>query len=237
MPLRLADDFLAGLVAAGTTSALVFGSHFPSAMDVFFGAADASGLNITSGLVLSDRLLRPDLLADAAQCLAQSETLIERWHGHGRLRYAVTPRFALSASEAVLDACAELLSDDVHFTTHVNENPAEVATVAQLFPDAASYLDAYHRHGLVTGRSVFAHNVHASEPELELLGELGAWVAHCPTSNAALGSGLFRWPGTSATVSAWPSARTWGPEPGCSSARRHCRPTSASSCSARTATR
>lgn len=187
----VADEFLAGLVAAGTTSALVFGSHFPAAMDVFFAAADASGLNITTGLVLSDRLLRADLLADAQQCLTRSAQLSARWHGHGRLRYAVTPRFALSASEAVLDACADLLTDDVYFTTHLNENPAEIATVAQLFPGAASYLDAYHRHGLVGPRSVFAHNVHASEPELELLGALGASVAHCPTSNAALGSGLF----------------------------------------------
>ncbi|WP_375497907.1 guanine deaminase [uncultured Jatrophihabitans sp.] len=187
----VAAEFVDGLVSAGTTSALVFGSHFATAMDILFERADRSGLNITAGLVLSDRLLRPDLLSGPERCLAQSQALIERWHGHDRLRYAVTPRFALSSSESIMDVCAELLADDVWFTTHVNENQVEVATVAGLFPDADHYLDTYHRHGLVTSRSVFAHNVHARDDELELLGGLGAWVAHCPTSNAALGSGLF----------------------------------------------
>ena len=66
-----------------------------------------------------------------------------------------------------------------------------MATVADLFPGTRDYLDTYHRHGLVTERSVFAHNVHASDAELALMGETGAWTAHCPTSNSALGSGLF----------------------------------------------
>ena len=187
----VAAEFVDGLVRAGTTSALVFGSHFATAMDVLFTHAGHSGLNITAGLVLSDRLLRPELLSGPERCLAQSRALVERWHGHGRLRYAVTPRFALSSSEAVLDVCAELLDDGVWFTTHINENPVEVAAVAGLFPEAHHYLDTYHRHGLVGPRSVFAHNVHAGDAELELLGDLGAWVSHCPTSNAALGSGLF----------------------------------------------
>ncbi len=80
---------------------------------------------------------------------------------------------------------------DIWFTSHLNENLAEVATVADLFPGTRDYLDTYHRHGLVTERSVFAHNVHASDAELALMGETGAWTAHCPTSNSALGSGLF----------------------------------------------
>jgi guanine deaminase len=95
----------------------------------------------------------------------------------------------------MLDVCAELLGpgngSDVWFTTHVNENPAEVATVADLFPGTAHYIDTYHRHGLLTDHSVFAHNVHPTDPELDLMAQAGAWTAHCPTSNSALGSGLF----------------------------------------------
>src|SRR6266567_3234141 len=109
----------------------------------------------------------------------------------GRLRYAVTPRFSLSASDEMLDACAQLLGKGVWFTSHINENLAEIATVAGLFPGARHYLDTYCRHGLVTPRSVFAHNVHPGDAELTLLAERGASVAHCPTSNSALGSGLF----------------------------------------------
>jgi guanine deaminase len=188
---EVAEEFLGGLLASGTTSALVFGSHFPAAMDELFAAAARSGLNITSGLVLSDRILRPDLLRSPQAALADSTDLIGRWHGRGRLRYAVTPRFSLSASDKMLDVCAQLLEVGIWFTSHVNENVAEIAAVAGLFPGARHYLDTYRQHGLVTKRSVFAHNVHASDAELAVFAEHGASVAHCPTSNCALGSGLF----------------------------------------------
>jgi guanine deaminase len=187
----VAGEFLDGLVASGTTSALVFGSHFPAAMDGFFAAAQRRGLNITSGLVLSDRILRSDLLQSPGTALTDSTDLIGRWHGRGRLRYAVTPRFSLSASDKMLDVCAQLLDSGVWFTSHINENVAEIAQVAGLFPGARDYLDTYLRHGLVTERSVLAHNVHPADAELAVLAEHGAAVSHCPTSNCALGSGLF----------------------------------------------
>jgi guanine deaminase len=187
----VAREFMDGLVSSGTTTALVFGSHFAPAMDALFTESAKRGLNITAGLVISDRMLRPDLLCSPEAGLAESRGLIQRWHGRGRLRYAVTPRFSLSTSDKMLEMCGELLRDDIWFTSHLNENRAEVRTVAELFPDARDYLDTYASHGLVTQRSVFAHNVHATDAELALMGEKGAWVAHCPTSNSALGSGLF----------------------------------------------
>ncbi len=193
----VAREFLSGLLAGGTTTALVFGSHFAPAMDVLFTQAHARGLNVTAGLVLSDRVLREDLLCTPERALTESRDLIDRWHGKGRLRYAVTPRFSLSASENILAVCADLVADrsggreDIWFTSHLNENLAEVSAVASLFPASDHYLGTYHQHGLVNGRSVFAHNVHAGDDELAVMGDAGAWVAHCPTSNSALGSGLF----------------------------------------------
>ncbi len=190
---RVAETFLRGLARNGTTTALVFGAHQPAAQDAFFSAADASGLRITSGLVLGDRLLRPELEADAETCFAESETLLNRWHRHGNVRYAVTPRFALSCSEGVLEAAGALLQaqPDVWLQTHLNESPAEIAQVAELFPWAGDYLETYERFGLVTPRSVFAHNVHVSDSELARLGAARACVAHCPSSNMFIGSGLF----------------------------------------------
>jgi guanine deaminase len=193
----VAREFLSGLLTSGTTTALVFGSHFAPAMDVLFTRAHEIGLNVTAGLVLSDRVLREDLLCTPERALAESRDLIERWHGKGRLRYAVTPRFSLSASERILEVCTDLVNDttggrdDIWFTSHLNENLAEVSAVASLFPASDHYLGTYHQHGLVNGRSVFAHNVHARDEELALMGAAGAWAAHCPTSNSALGSGLF----------------------------------------------
>lgn len=190
---RTATRFVSQLARNGTTSALVFGSHFPDAQEELFAAAAHIGLRITSGLVVSDRNLPDDLKLSPEQALASGGSLMNRWHGRGRLRYAVTPRFSVSCSEAMLDACAELLTTrtDLWFTSHLNENLEEVAFVRDLFPNARDYLDTYERSGLVSARSVFAHNVHPTDAELSRLATAGASIAHCPSSNSFLGSGLF----------------------------------------------
>jgi guanine deaminase len=190
---RVAEEFTSGLLMAGTTTAMVFGSHFSSAMDVFFTVAEGVGLRATAGLVVSDRILRADLLTTPDRSYAEGRQLADRWHGRGRLRYAVTPRFSLSCTDALLDSCAALHKDvaESWVTSHINENLAEVLQVRQLFAGAVDYLDTYDRHGLVGRRSVLAHNVHPTQRQLALLAALEASVAHCPTSNSALGSGLF----------------------------------------------
>jgi len=189
----VAAEFVSGLVAAGTTSALVFGSHFAGAVDSLFAESTRVGLRVTTGLVVSDRVLRQDLLSTPSRAYEEGRALAERWHGHGRTRYAVTPRFSLSASEPMLESCAGLAKDveGTWFTSHVNENRDEVAEVVRLFEGSPDYIDTYDRFGLVGPRSVFAHNVHVLDRELGLLAAQEAWVAHCPTSNSALGSGLF----------------------------------------------
>jgi guanine deaminase len=158
---------------------------------VLFEKATERGLRVTCGLVVGDRLLRPELHTTAQRAYDEGRELARRWHRHGRNRYAVTPRFSLSCTDELLAACAALGNDTAGswFTSHINENRAEIAKVQELF--GCGYLDSYDRHGLVGPRSVFAHNVHPSDAELKLLAARGATVAHCPTSNAALGSGLF----------------------------------------------
>src|SRR5690606_2370651 len=155
--------------------------------------AARSGLRVTAGLVASDRSLPGPLLTTPDRFYDESTALAERWHGVGRTRYAVTPRFSYSASDEMLDACASILKDvdGAGFTSHVNENVAEVTAVAELFAAAEHYVDTYDRHGLLGPRAVLAHNVHATDPELDLLAGRGAAVSHCPTSNASLGSGMF----------------------------------------------
>jgi guanine deaminase len=189
----VAAEFIRGLARHGTTTALVFGAHFGEAMECLFQAACAGGIRIASGLVLSDRLLPAPLCQTPERAYRISRGLIARYHGSGGLRYAVTPRFALSASEGMLEVCAALLREhpDLLFQTHLNENCQEVAEVRAAFPWAESYLAVYDRFSLAGPRSVFAHNVHASDAELARLAESGAAVAHCPSSNAMLGSGIF----------------------------------------------
>ena len=181
------------LAAHGTTTALVFGSHFKPATAALFDAADASGLRVISGMVLSDRLLRPELHQSPEVGYHDCSELIRSYHGKGRLQFAVTPRFALSTSEAMLEVCQTLLREHegLRFQTHINENAQEIEQVARLFPWAADYLAVYERFGLARPGAVMAHNVHGSDSELERMAGTGTSVAHCPCSNAILGSGLF----------------------------------------------
>lgn len=186
----VAVEFVAALVDAGTTSALVFGAHFTGAVDALFEVATAAGMRVTSGLVVADRRLRPDLHTGAEQAYQDGRALACRWHGCGLTRYAVMPRFALATRDEILASCAALHEDvpGSLVTTHLNENLAEVEETRRL---CGGYLDSYDRHGLVGPRTVLAHNVHPTAADLDRLAASGATVAHCPSSNAALGSGMF----------------------------------------------
>ncbi|MEY4529414.1 MAG: hypothetical protein RLZZ156_135 [Deinococcota bacterium] len=189
----VAKEFLHGLVSHGTTTALVFGSHFASAMHVFFNEAKRSGLRIVAGQVVSDRLLRPELHTTPDLTYAEGKALIEAFHRHERLLYAVTPRFSLSASEGILEACAALVKEfpTVRFTSHINENLQEIETVRGLFPNVLDYLETYEQAGLISRQAVLAHNIHASDSELKRMANAKASVCHCPCSNSSLGSGFF----------------------------------------------
>jgi len=188
-----ARRFVYALASHGTTTALVFGAHFANATAALFDAADAAGVRMVSGLVLSDRALRPELHQSPTEIYFESEALIERFHGKGRLLYAVTPRFALSTSEAMLEMCQTLVRehDGLRVQTHINEQPDEVTACVQAFPWATDYLSIYERYSLCGPRTVMAHNVQTTDAELERLAASQTSVAHCPCSNAALGSGIF----------------------------------------------
>ena len=189
----MARVFIGELLRNGTTSALVFPTVHPESVDAFFAVAAELDLRMLCGKVLMDRHAPPALCDTPQSGYAQSRALIERWHGKGRLGYAVTPRFAGSCSDEQLHLAGRLLAEypDVHLHTHLAENRAEVAWIRSLFPARASYLDVYAHHGLVGPRSVFAHAIHLDEGDCRQLAASGAAVAFCPTSNLFLGSGLF----------------------------------------------
>jgi len=189
----IAGEFIHSLVSHGTTTALVFGAHFVPATEALFDAAAATGVRVIAGLVLADRLLRPELHTTPEAAWRDCRELIIRTRQSDRLAYAVIPRFALSVSEPLLEVCQALLREDasLRFTTHINESPREIETVHSLFPWARDYLQVYGKYDLVGPRSVLAHNVHATDAEIEDVARYGATVAHCPCSNVALGSGIF----------------------------------------------
>ncbi|MDH1560109.1 guanine deaminase [Pseudomonas chengduensis] len=189
----VAAIFLKELLRNGTTTALVFGSVHPQSVDAFFEQAEALNLRMIAGKVLMDRNA-PDYLTDTAESgYAESKALIERWHGKGRLHYAVTPRFAPTSTPEQLELAGKLLGEypDLYMHTHLSENRKEIEWVKELFPERKGYLDVYDHHKLIGPRAVFAHGVHLCDDECKRLAETGSAVAFCPTSNLFLGSGLF----------------------------------------------
>ena len=185
--------FLDELLRNGTTTALVFGSVHEASVEAFFSACEQRGLRMIAGKAMMDRHC-PDNVRDSAESsYRDSKALIERWHGRGRLRYAVTPRFAPTSSPEQLALAGQLLREHpgVYLHTHMSENLDEVAWVGRLYPEAPHYLGAYDSAGLLGRRSVFAHCIHLDATEWTRLADSGSNVAFCPTSNLFLGSGLF----------------------------------------------
>lgn len=190
---RTAERFVARLLASGTTMALVFGSEYYPANAALFEAAKKSGLRLIAGMTLMNRNAPPALLQTIDQAVDGMERLMALCTGEPRLHYAVTPRWPLACTEELMAICGEILRGhpECYLQTHINENPAEIATVRAAFPDSPHYLDAYDRFGLIGPRTVLAHSIHSTDAELSRMAEVGCAVCHCPTSNLYLGSGLF----------------------------------------------
>lgn len=189
-----ASFFLDQLLANGTTTALVFGTVHKTSVDAFFQAAAARSLRMICGKVLMDRNAPAELCDTPETAYTDSLDLIRRWHGKSRLGYAVTPRFAPTSTDAQLAVAGQLLDENpgVHLHTHLSENHNECAWVRELFPDCIDYLSVYEKFSLVRKRSVFAHSLHLSDREWKSLARANASIAHCPTSNLFIGSGLFK---------------------------------------------
>jgi guanine deaminase len=195
-----AAHFLDALIAHGTTSAVVFPTVHAHSADALFAAAESRGMRVIAGKVLMDRNAPVDLSDDVASAEREMEALITKWHGRARLAYAVTVRFAPTSSREQLALAGRLCRDDpsLYMQTHVAENRAEVRWVHELFPEARSYLDVYAAVGLVHAKSVFAHGIWLDDADRAALADAGAQIAHSPSSNLFLGSGLFGWRGAEA---------------------------------------
>jgi guanine deaminase len=190
---RVAKLFLQENLRNGITTSCVYCTVHPHSVDALFEEAEEIGLRLAAGKVLMDRNA-PEALRDTAQSgYDESQALIRKWHGRGRLLYAITPRYAGTSTPEQLAAAGALWREhrDCLMQTHIAESRDEVAWIKQLFPDRRTYLDIYDHHGLCGERAVFGHGIWLDEPEMQRLHACGAAIAHCPTSNFFLGSGAF----------------------------------------------
>ena len=190
---RIAEFFLDELARNGTTTACVYGSAHAVSVEALFTAAARRGAGMIAGTAIMDRNGPPALLDAARDCIGQSRALIRRWHGTGRQRYAVTPRFAITSTDGQLAAAGALLREfpTVHMQTHLDENRDEIAAVKRLFPNDPTYTAVYARFGLLGPRSLLGHCIHLDDSEVALLRDNESVAVFCPTSNLFIGSGLF----------------------------------------------
>lgn len=189
-----AEVFLRECLRAGTTTAMVYCTVFAHSVDAFFEASSRLDTRMIAGKVLMDRHAPADLVDTPQRGYDESKALIARWHGRGRQLYAVTPRFAVTSSPEQMEMAGALWHEHpgTYLQTHLSETTDEVAWVKRLYPDRAAYLDVYDHYRQVGPRAVFGHGVHLEDDELQTCHDRGAALAHCPTSNLFLGSGLFR---------------------------------------------
>ena len=189
----VAKVFIQESLKAGSTTSAVYCTVHPHSLDALFTEASKLNRRMIAGKVLMDRNA-PQALTDTAQgSYDDSKKLIEKWHNVGRLSYAITPRFAPTSTEEQLAMAGNLWSEykDVYMQTHISENLQEINWVKELFPKHKGYLDVYDSFGLVGERAIFGHGIHLTDNEWQRIFESGSSIAHCPTSNEFLGSGLF----------------------------------------------
>ena len=189
----MAGPFLDRLAAAGTTTAAVYGSSHAASVEALFAEAERRGVRLVAGKVMMDRQAPEGVCDTARSAYDDSKALIARWHGRGRLGYAITPRFAITSTPAQLEAAGALAAEHPGCLrqTHMSESLAEIARVRELFPRARDYLDVYERAGLLGPELLLGHCIHLEPREIARMAETGSRAVFCPTSNLFLGSGLF----------------------------------------------
>jgi guanine deaminase len=184
---RIGEIFARNLAAAGTTLPFVYGPVFPHATDALLETFARTGQKAIAGPVLMDAHCPPELQLAAGPALDALDALADRWSD--RFRIAAIPRFALSCSMELMRGAAALAARrGLAVSTHLSENPVECRIACERF-GTADYLAVYEDAGLVVPGAVFAHCIHHSDAERDRFAAAGAVVAHCPDSNAFLGSG------------------------------------------------
>lgn len=218
---RIATDFVARRLAAGTTAAMVFGSAFPHAQDALFDRSLTAGLRTVSGrgIQVAGPASAAPLMTGEDEAIDLVAAEIDRWHGRDTedrvaadalVQVALVPRFSLSTTPRTLTALGELYDDvrsrGVYVHSHLSENDrpgtGEIAAVLATY-GVTHYLDTYDGsflpgsqrggHSLLGRRTIMAHAVHCHDDELSRLADAGSSIAHCPTSQLFLGSGTMPW--------------------------------------------
>ena len=177
----------------GTMRSVVFGTVHTESTRILMKLYQEAGMGAMVGKVAMNRNCPPALSEDVEAAVEGNEALIKEFNKPDALvRPIITPRFVPSCTPELLQACGELAAKyQLPVQSHLSENTSEIAWVAQLEPDSENYGDAYNRYGLFGQTpTIMAHCVWTNGKELELMKRNGVMVAHCPTSNFNIASGM-----------------------------------------------
>jgi guanine deaminase len=192
-PERIASALFDELIRHGTTTAAAYCSVHKASVEAFFTESHRRNMRMVAGKVMMDRNAPPGLLDTAQSGYDDSKALIGEWHGKGRQLYAITPRFAPTSTPEQLEMSGALVREhpDLHVQTHLCENTAEIAFVAELFPWSRDYTQVYEHYGLLGPKTLLGHCIHLTDAEIGSVANSGSVAVFCPTSNLFIGSGLF----------------------------------------------
>src|SRR5437667_3953933 len=176
---------------------MAYAAIYEDSCDAGFEAAKQSGIRAILGKMMMDLgsygQLQPKKVLSIS--LLESERLCRKWHRseEGRLEYAFSPRFAVTCSEKMMRSAAELAARfEAYLQTHLSENREEIEKVHHLYRWASDYTHVYEKCGLLTSRTMLGHCIHLNPREIAAIAGAQSSIAHCPTSNLFLGSGLIR---------------------------------------------
>jgi guanine deaminase len=192
-----APQFFHELARSGTTTVMAYAAIYEDSCDIGFEAARQSGVRTILGKMMMDLgsygQIQPKKVLSIS--LLESERLCRKWHRaeNGLLEYAFSPRFAVTCSEKMMRGAAELAARfQAYLQTHLAENREELEKVHHLHMSARDYTHVYEKCGLLTPHTVLGHCLHLNPREIAAIAAAQASVAHCPTSNLFLGSGLIK---------------------------------------------
>lgn len=191
---KVFKKFLNDLWRVGTLRSVVFSSIHKESAELLLDMFIESGLSAYVGKVNMDRNAPDYLIQDKETSLKETEEILKKYAGKSELvKPIVTPRFAPSCSDELLEILSELPSKHkVAVQSHLNENTSEIEWVKELFPDSKDYASVYDDFNLFGNtKTVMAHCIHNTNDEIDLMAEKGVYAAHCPFSNYNLSSGIM----------------------------------------------
>lgn len=188
--IQVYEELLASLINFGTTSVVAYSSVHPDSLINIANVNESKGIRLIAGISLMD-LDDKYFRISKEENLNNFEKVFNKTKDYKNFKNILTPRYAGNCSAELMKEIADFAKENNLFIqTHLSENKNEIEFIKKLH-QIDSYSEIYKKSHLVTDKSIFAHCIHLNNDELKFLKNTNAIIAHCPTSNIFLKSGIM----------------------------------------------